>query len=129
MLLYLVAFAIFAVLDLIWLGVIAKDFYRSELGSLMTPSPNWAAGIAFYVIYIWGLVAFVAKPAMTSDLDGSAFIWGAAFGLVAYATYDLTNLTVIKGFPAKLAFVDMAWGSFLSGITAMASVAAVKHYQ
>jgi uncharacterized membrane protein len=129
MFLYLVALAIFAVVDLIWLGVVAKDFYRSELGTLMTPAPNWVAGIAFYIVYVWGLVAFVAKPALTSNLDGSAFIWGAAFGLVAYATYDLTNLTVIKGFPAKLAFVDMAWGAFLSGITAVAAVSVVKHYQ
>jgi uncharacterized membrane protein len=129
MVLYLIALAIFTAVDLIWLGVIAKDFYRSELGSLMTPAPNWGAGIAFYLIYVWGLVTFVAKPALTPGLDDTAFIWGAAFGLVAYATYDLTNLTVIKGFPAKLAFVDMAWGAFLSGLTVAAAVAAVKHYQ
>ncbi len=128
MFLYLLALGIFVAIDLLWLGVIAKDFYRSELGPLMATSPNWAAGVAFYLIYVLGLVAFVAKPALTSEVGGSAFIWGLAFGLVAYATYDLTNLTVIKDFPLKLAMVDMAWGALVSGLTAMTAVAIAKQF-
>ncbi|MBI3513642.1 MAG: DUF2177 family protein [Proteobacteria bacterium] len=108
-------------LDGVWLGLIAKDFYRAGLGALMAERVNlWAAAV-FYLLYPIGLVIFVVRPA----LDGAALsgvLWrGALFGLFAYATYDLTNLATLKDFPAKVALVDMAWGAVASAIACTAA--------
>ena len=118
--LYGVAFLVLCVIDLIWLGWIARDFYREQLGLLMKRDVNWWAAGVFYLLFILGLVYFVVFPAHAQALQ-FALINGAFFGLVAYATYDLTNLATLENFPWKIAIVDLVWGSFLcmsvSGIT------------
>jgi uncharacterized membrane protein len=111
---FLVAFAVFMVIDLIWLGVIAAPFYRNQIGFLMAKNVNWAAAVLFYIIFIVGMVVFVIQPALTAQSITSAILLGALFGLVAYATYDLTNLATLEGWPLTLVVVDIIWGTTLS---------------
>ncbi|MGM0652263.1 MAG: DUF2177 family protein [Bacillota bacterium] len=115
-LIYLVVLAAFFVIDMIWLGLVAKKFYRDQLGHLMSAGVNWPAAIIFYLLFILGLVFFIVYPAVE---EGSWFyaLWtGAFFGLICYATYDLTNLATLKNWPVKATIVDLIWGSSLSGI-------------
>jgi uncharacterized membrane protein len=111
---FLVAFAVFMVIDLIWLGVIAAPFYRNQIGFLMAKNVNWAAAVLFYIIFIVGMVVFVIQPALTAQSITSAILLGALFGLVTYATYDLTNLATLEGWPLTLVVVDIIWGTTLS---------------
>lgn len=111
---FLVAFAVFMVIDLIWLGVIAAPFYRNQIGFLMAKNVNWAAAVLFYIIFIVGMVIFVIQPALTAQSITSAILLGALFGLVTYATYDLTNLATLEGWPLTLVVVDIIWGTTLS---------------
>jgi uncharacterized membrane protein len=129
MLLYVAALAIMLVLDGAWLGWIAKDFYRSQLGALMAPTVSWAPAAAFYLLYAAGLAFFVIVPALERG-DGLLRVaaTGAAFGLVAYGTYDLTNLATLKDFPAAVAAADMAWGGFASALACAGAVAAAARW-
>lgn len=102
-------------IDLVWIGVIAKDFYRGQIGALMKSDVNWLAAIIFYLIFIAGLVVFVILPAIEKGSLTHAVIFGALFGLVCYATYDLTNLALAKDWPLLVTIVDLAWGAVLSG--------------
>ncbi|MFC3692567.1 DUF2177 family protein [Chenggangzhangella methanolivorans] len=108
----------FLVIDGIWLGLVARGFYRSQMGDLMSPSPSIAAAAAFYLIFVFGLVWFAVSPALASGSWTTALVNGAVLGLVGYATYDLTNLAVVRGFPPMLAMVDLAWGTVLSAVAA-----------
>jgi uncharacterized membrane protein len=111
---FLVAFAVFMVIDLIWLGVIAAPFYRNQIGFLMAKNVNWTAAILFYIIFIAAMVVFVIQPAIVNQSLMSAVLMGALFGLVTYATYDLTNLATLEGWPITLVIVDIIWGMSLS---------------
>lgn len=115
---YLATLAIFLVVDLIWLGVVAKDYYRSSIGHLMGDGFNIPAAVAFYLIYIMGVMMFAVLPAAQSGEWTRAAVLGAAFGFFAYATYDLTNLATLKNWPLGLALADMAWGSFVTSVAA-----------
>ena len=110
------------ILDLLWLGVIAKDFYRAQLGSLMTDSIVWGAAILFYVLYAFGLALFVIQPNLALGM-GKVVLMGAVFGFIAYAVYDLTNLATLKDWPLTMTIVDMIWGAFLT-----ASVSGAVYY-
>ena len=110
--------AAFAVMDLIWLGLIAKNFYRTQLGDLMAQNFQIWAALAFYLVFPVGLVIFAVRPEDTGIGIRGAAIAGALFGFFAYATYDLTNLATLRGWPIALTFVDLAWGTFLSGVSA-----------
>ena len=116
--LYGIAFVVFFVVDIIWLGLVAKDLYNEEIGSLLKPDVNWAAAIIFYLLFILGLVVFVINPAVASGSLGKAMLLGAFFGLVTYATYDLTNLATMHGFTLKITLIDLTWGTSLGFITA-----------
>lgn len=116
--LYGIAFVVFFVVDIIWLGLVAKDLYNKEIGSLLKPDVNWAAAIIFYLLFILGLVVFVINPAVASGSLGKAMLLGAFFGLVTYATYDLTNLATMHGFTLKITLIDLTWGTSLGFITA-----------
>ncbi|MCD8573971.1 MAG: DUF2177 family protein [Erysipelotrichaceae bacterium] len=111
---FLVAFAVFMIIDLIWLGVIAAPFYRNQIGFLMAKKVNWGAAVLFYLIFIAGMVIFVIDPALQAQSFTSALVMGALFGLVTYATYDLTNLATLEGWPLTLVIVDLLWGMSLS---------------
>lgn len=112
--LYGVAAVICFGLDLLWLGVVAKGFYRGHLGHLMRPDVQWVPAVAFYVIYVAALVAFVVVPAVEKRSLGHAVVYGGFFGLAAYAAYDLTSLALIKDYPTVAALVDLMWGVSLS---------------
>lgn len=111
---YLVAAGLFVVIDAIWLGVVANKVYKKELGSLLRPKPNLFAGAIFYLLYIVGATVFVIQPALDRNSVAYASGGGALFGLVMYATYDLTNLSTLKGWPLRLTLIDMTWGTFVT---------------
>jgi len=106
------------VLDFLWLGVIAKSWYQGGMGHLMAAKPNLWAAAAFYLLYPVGIVIFAVAPSGGDVVR--AVLMGALFGFFAYATYDLTALAVLRDFPARLAFLDIAWGAFVSACGAAA---------
>jgi uncharacterized membrane protein len=112
--LYLVLLAAFFAIDMLWLGVIARSFYQQQLGFLMAPSPNWLVAILFYLLFIMGIMFFVVSPGLESGSLQATLVRAALFGLITYATYDLTNLATLKDWPVMLSVVDMLWGTFLS---------------
>lgn len=118
---FAVAFGVFLVLDFIWLVFVSRKLYDRELKDIKKEKINWPAAIIFYILYIIGVVFFVIVPAVSKGSTGYAFGAGALFGLIAYATYDLTNLATMKGFPLKITVVDLIWGTFVtmmvSGLT------------
>lgn len=111
---FLVTGVIMAAFDAVWLSVIAKKFYRSQIGSLLLENPNMVAAVMFYIIYVAGIVLLVINPAMDKNSLSHAAINGAIFGFVAYATYDLTNLATLKGFTSTVVVVDLIWGTLLT---------------
>jgi len=113
--LYPVALVTFFIIDLLWLGVVARGFYQTQMGHLMRANVNWPAAIVFYLIFVTGIVLFVVGPAVEKQSLGQAVLFGALFGLVTYAAYDLTNLATLEGFPLKVAVVDLIWGMVLCG--------------
>ena len=99
--------------------MIAKNFYQKHLGFLMKPDVNWLAAILFYLLFIAGLIVFVISPAIAKHSWVHALISGAFFGLIIYATYDLTNLATIKDWPFLLTVVDLIWGTVLAASTSV----------
>lgn len=123
---YLATFLTMLVIDAIWLGVIAKSLYANAMGALMSPSPNLWAAAAFYLMFPVGLLIFAVLPQADSPVWKAALM-GALFGFFAYSTYDLTNLAVIKDWPLGLTFIDMAWGTLVSGVAAGAGKLALDY--
>ena len=117
---YAVAAAVMIVIDLVWLGVIAKPIYRDGIGHLMAESPNIPAAVLFYLLFPVGLMIFAVVPNAASPEWIKTLIAGALFGLFTYATYDLTNLATLKGWPIGLAVLDTAWGTLVSAVSATA---------
>ena len=120
--LYAIALPTFLALDLVWLGLVARSFYKAQLGHLMRVNVNWGAASAFYLVFVAGIVVLVVLPAIERESLTRALLLGALFGLVTYAAYDLTNLAVLEGFPLKIALVDLLWGTVLC-----ASVSAITY--
>jgi uncharacterized membrane protein len=112
--LYFIAFPVFFAIDMVWLVLVAKKFYAAHIGFLLKPDVNWLAAIIFYLLFIGGLVTFVISPAVEKHSWLNALLYGAFFGLVTYATYDLTNLATLKDFPLLVTIVDLAWGMVVS---------------
>ena len=115
---YAVSVPVFFCIDMIWLGVIAKGFYRHSLEPLLTPNINWIAAIIFYLLFLVGVLIFALLPGMAKRSLVYTIEMAALFGFIAYATYDLTNLATLRDWPLTLSIVDMIWGSFLSASTA-----------
>jgi uncharacterized membrane protein len=119
--LFLIALPVFFVIDMAWLVLVAKKFYQDQIGFLMKPDINWIAAIIFYLLFITGLVIYVILPAVEKHSWVHAILFGALFGLITYATYDLTNLATLKDWPILVTVVDLIWGTVLaasiSGIT------------
>jgi uncharacterized membrane protein len=114
---YLIAFVVFTVIDLVWLLVISKKLYKAKIGHLMAETVNLPAAALFYLLFIAALVFFVILPATEKQSVLYGLGAGAFFGLVAYATYDLTNLATLRDWPVSLTIIDLAWGSFVTGTT------------
>jgi len=120
--LYLITIPVFFLIDMVWLGLVAPKFYQAQIGYLLGPI-NWTAAIIFYLVYIAGIIIFAVHPALAAGSFSKAVMLGAALGFLAYATYDLTNLATIKDWPLLVVFVDLLWGTVLTG-----SVAAASYY-
>lgn len=116
--LYLLTAAAFLAIDLVWLGVVASGFYRDALGHLMRESPVWPAALAFYALYIAGILVFAVVPALEAGSLSRAVLLGGFLGLVAYATFDLTSLALVRDFPLRVVVVDLIWGSVLTATVA-----------
>ena len=102
-----------------WLVFIAKNFYKKELGNLMKEKINWLNASVFYLLFIVGLVFFVISPAVDRGSWSYAVLAGALFGLICYATYDLSNLATLKNWPITVVVVDMVWGAFISSLVSV----------
>jgi uncharacterized membrane protein len=107
-------------LDLIWLGFIARPMYAAGIGHLMADKPNWVAAGLFYLVYAAGLLGFAVRPFDAAAGWQTPLLTAAAFGFVAYATYDLSNLATLKDWPWTIAAADVAWGSLASTLAAAA---------
>ena len=119
--LYFSTLAVFFAIDMFWLGLVARTFYRKHLGFLMAPNPNWLAAIIFYLLFIVGILVFVALPGLASGSLRDTLLRAALFGLITYATYDLTNLATVKDWPVIITVVDMIWGTVLSVLVSCAA--------
>ena len=113
---YLISAVVFLALDLVWLSLVAQGLIEHFLGDLLADSPNTAAAFVFDAIFVAGLVYFVIEPAVDEESARTALVRGAALGSITYATWDLTSLAVIEGFPVGIGPIDMAWGTCLAAV-------------
>jgi uncharacterized membrane protein len=123
---YLATLAVFAIIDTLWLAVVARGFYQAELGSLLAPEVKLWAAILFYLVYSAGIVVFAVMPAIRAESLVTALVMGALFGFFAYATYDLTNLATLRDWPLRMTLVDIAWGTLITATTATAGTYAAR---
>jgi uncharacterized membrane protein len=119
--LYSIAIVVFFAIDMVWLGLVAKNFYSQQIGYLMKTNVNWVAALIFYFLFVVGLVLFVISPAVEKQSWVYALTFGALFGLITYATYDLTNLATIKDWPLLVTIVDLVWGTVLAASVSVIS--------
>ncbi len=124
---YLLTTIVFLIIDLAWLGFIAKNLYQKYLSGLLSEKVNWTAALIFYLIYIAGISIFAIYPAVNKNSALNALLLGALFGFFAYATYDLTNLATLKGWPLPLVFIDIAWGIVLTASVSVSGFFIVKY--
>lgn len=117
---YLLTVPVFFAIDMVWLGLVAKNFYNKYLGKMLTENVIWSAAIVFYLVYIAGIIYFAVLPAVVKGSFSKAIINGALLGGLAYATYDLTNLATLKGWPFTVVWVDILWGMTLTALVAAA---------
>jgi uncharacterized membrane protein len=117
---YLLTTVVFFAIDLVWLGLIAKNLYRKYLGEMLSEKVNWGAALIFYLLFIVGIFLFVIIPAIEKQSAIRALVLGAIFGLITYATYDLTNYATLKGFPLNVVIIDLIWGTFLTATVSLA---------
>jgi len=114
----------FLVVDFVWIALVMRGFYTRYLGHVLADRPVLPAALAFYLLFVAGVLFFVVQPALAAGSGQRAALSGAFFGFVCYATYDLTNLATIKDWPWIVAAVDMAWGACVSAITSALGFAA-----
>ncbi|PZU23124.1 MAG: DUF2177 domain-containing protein [Shinella sp.] len=130
---YLVAYlstaAVFFGLDYVWLSRVAIGFYRSEIGEILRDRPNMAAAGLFYLFYVVGIVYFAVLPGVQKGSLTTALVGGALLGLIAYGTYDMTNLATLKVWSLTMSLIDMAWGAVLTAVAAGAGFWAVSHFK
>ncbi|MFA5235992.1 MAG: DUF2177 family protein [Bacilli bacterium] len=116
---YALTLAVFLAIDLVWLLKIAPKFYKKHLGHLMADKPNGPAALIFYLLFMVGLVIFAIYPSYDGGAWWQALLYGALFGLFTYATYDLTNMATLKGWPVKVTIIDLIWGTSISAATSL----------
>lgn len=126
--LYLISLPVFIVIDLLWVGVVAVNFYKEQIGHLMAPEIRWEAALVFYFIYLFGLVFFAVLPAIRKSSLTQAVVYGALFGFVCYSTYDLTNFATLINWPFKVVYCDIIWGAFASGTVSIITYLIVKNF-
>lgn len=119
--LYLLTIPVFFAIDMLWLGYVARNFYKNQLNHLLSPEVNWPAALIFYLIYIVGIIFFAVRPGLEVDSLARTCVLGALFGFFTYATYDLTNLATLRNWPLAVVVVDIAWGTLLCTLVGGAS--------
>ena len=119
---------IFLVVDVIWLSITVKSLYKPALGSLLRDKPVMWAAVLFYIIYMIGLTLIIIKPALASNSVLQAFWTGVIFGIVAYGTYNLTNMATIKNWSSTIVWIDMIWGGLLTGFSSAAGIYLTKTF-
>ena len=119
--LYFATLIAFLAIDIVWLGLIARTVYQKYLGFLLTPTINWTAAVLFYLLFILGILVFVVVPGLEKNSLKVTLLRAALFGLITYATYDLTNLATVKNWPVLITVIDMAWGTVLSVVVSYIS--------
>lgn len=124
---YLLTSVVFFIIDMIWLGLIAKNFYAKSLEGFLSDQVNWPAAIIFYFIFIAGISFFAIYPAVEKNSLQLAVIYGLLFGFFTYSTYDLTNYATLNNWPLKVVLVDIAWGSILSGMVSVSGFFIVRY--
>jgi uncharacterized membrane protein len=125
---YFITLAVFLAIDFVWLTVIAKNIYADQLGFLMAENINWIAAILFYLLFCAGIVTFVIMPSLEKHSSKRCIQLGLLFGLISYATYDLTNLATIKNWPIMITIIDLIWGSLVTATTASVSYYLSKRF-
>lgn len=110
---FFIAFIIFFLIDILWLGLFAKKMYQTQIGYILAKKPNWYAAFIFYVLYIVFLMIFAIVPALDVLSISHAMLYGGLYGFITYATYDLTNLATLDKWPIKVTVIDIIWGTFL----------------
>jgi uncharacterized membrane protein len=123
---YIATAVVFLGLDALWLSRVALGMYRQELGGLLLDKPNLPIAAGFYLLYVAGIVILAIAPALGEGGWIKALLMGAVLGLVAYGTYDITNLSTLKGWSVKLAVIDIAWGTALTAVSATIGTLVVK---
>jgi len=127
--LYVLTVPVFFLVDLLWLGVVAKGFYRRHLDPIINFQVNWPVAVAFYLVYITGIIYFAVRPALAGDSIFQAIMIGALFGFFTYATYDLTNWATIADWPCTIVIVDLLWGTVLCATVSGLSFGIAKWLQ
>ena len=117
---YLAMTVTFLAVDLLWLGIVTKNFYQGQIDMLMKDSPNWTAALIFYALFIVGIMVFAVLPHYQKNSFAETLLYGALFGFFTYMTYELTNLAVLKDWPLPIVFVDIAWGVVLASVVSLA---------
>lgn len=125
---YFITLAVFLTIDFVWLTMVAKNIYANQLGFLMSANVNWVAAILFYLLFSAGIVTFVIMPSLEHNSSKRCIQLGLLFGLISYATYDLTNLATIKDWPLMITIIDLIWGSLITATTASISYYLSKRF-
>ena len=125
---YIATAVVFLGLDALWLSRVALGMYRQELGALLLDKPNLPIAAGFYLLYVAGIVILAIAPALGEGGWIKALLMGAVLGLVAYGTYDITNLSTLKGWSVKLAVIDIAWGTALTAVSATIGTLVVRAF-
>ena len=119
---------IFLLIDVVWLSITVKSLYRPALGSLLKDKPVMWAAVLFYIIYMIGVALIILKPALANDSILQALWTGVVFGVVAYGTYNLTNMATVKNWSASIVWIDMLWGGFLTGFSSAVGIYLTKAF-
>jgi uncharacterized membrane protein len=126
---YAIALTVFLAIDALWLTTLGRALYMAEIGQLIRDQPNFVAALVFYVLFVIGLMYFVIMPALTQPHLSRTIFSAALFGIVCYATYDLTNLATLKGFTLRMAIIDILWGGFLATSVTLLTVQIANYFQ
>lgn len=125
--LYLIALSSFVLIDVVWLGLIAKNFYAQQLGFLMKNNANALAALIFYILFTFGILVFVVMPGLEKSIGYQVILYGALFGLVTYSAYDFSNLATLKNWPLAVTLIDLLWGTLLTSlVSALTYLLAIK---
>lgn len=123
---YAIALGVLAVIDALWLGVVARDFYKSQLGDLLQDKPIWAVAALFYLVHAAGIAIFAVPPSLAAGSWPSALLYGALFGFCVYGAYDFTNLATLRGWPWVVSVVDLAWGTLATALATVIAFLLIK---